>query len=304
MKIEQLLVQYLYNHKYLHLQGIGSFQLADNITLPAESDKEVVIPADAISFTYDPKVLEDDNLINFIVQQTRKIKPLASADLDSFIILGKQFLNIGKPFRLEGIGTLQKSQQSGYDFTPGQFILPRIEVANKPLKEKTEDDSISFDTPPREKINKKPFLIAVAILILGGLGWAGWYFLSGRQAAETTTPPPVTKQEPVEAIKKDSPAVTANTTLPDSPKVSTPPPTTAPASAYTFRVVLKDYPTKEAAERAYTRLTSYGHKVILYPKDSTGYRVALPFTTPLSDTLHTRDSLKKFFGGSPFIQLN
>ncbi len=299
MKIEQLLVQYLYNNKHLYLQGLGSFRLADNIVLPAESDKDMVIPADAISFTYDTKIAEDDNLINFIVQQTRKIKPLASADLDSFILLGKQFLNIGKPFRLEGIGTLNKNQQNSYDFTPGQLILPRIEVANKPLKEKTEDDHISFETPPRTVMNKKPLLLAASVVVLGLLGWAGWYFWNKNQNSNT----PAT--EKIVVASRDS-AVTNTPAPPDTGKTVVPVVTAPPAAAptgYTFRIVLKDYTTKEAAEKAYNRLTTYGHKLLLYPKDSTGFRVAMPFTTPLGDTLRVRDSLRKFFGGSPYIQL-
>ncbi|MFN8244987.1 MAG: hypothetical protein U0T56_01200 [Ferruginibacter sp.] len=37
--------------------------------------------------------------------KTRKIKPLATSDLESFTMLGKQFMNIGKPLILEGLGT-------------------------------------------------------------------------------------------------------------------------------------------------------------------------------------------------------
>ena len=45
----------------------------------------------------------------------------ASADLDSYLVLGKQFLNIGKPFIIEGLGVLEKSQQGDYEFRQGFF---------------------------------------------------------------------------------------------------------------------------------------------------------------------------------------
>jgi hypothetical protein len=305
MKIEQLLVQFLYNHKHLYLQGIGAFHLAEHITLPAETDKDMTLPADAISFTADGKVQEDSELIDFIVQQTRKIRPLASADLDSFILLGKQFLNIGKPFRLEGIGTLHKNQQNGYDFTPGQLILPRIDINNKPAKEKSEEEHISFETPSRPKnSSQKPLLIGGAIVLAGLIGFATWYFWPKATAkAENevgkTTPPS-------EAIttKDTTPVTTNNTAVPDTANTTlqtVPPPTTT--AGYTFRIVLKDYTTKLAAEKAFTRLTNYGHKLLLYPKDSTGFKIAMPFNSPLSDTLRAKDSLRKFFGGSPYVQL-
>ena len=97
MKIDQVLVHYLLKTKHLSLQGIGTFDLDATLPDSADPDKPIIIPADAIKFNYNPKTVEDDELVNFIVLHTKKIKPLASSDLDSFLSLGRQFLNIGKP---------------------------------------------------------------------------------------------------------------------------------------------------------------------------------------------------------------
>src|SRR6476619_97240 len=107
MKIEQLLVQHFYIAKQVTLQGIGTFTLSPDFIVPAETDKDIVLPENAVSFQYNPRATEDEALIDYIVQQTRKIKPLASADLESYLVLGKQFLNIGKPFKIEGVGILE-----------------------------------------------------------------------------------------------------------------------------------------------------------------------------------------------------
>ena len=115
MKIEQLLVQHFYNAGEVTLQGMGTFTLAPDFVMPKELDKDLEIPSNAILFQYNAKATEDDGLINYIVEQTRKMKALASADLDSYLMLGKQFLNIGKPFAIEGMGVLAKSQQGEYD---------------------------------------------------------------------------------------------------------------------------------------------------------------------------------------------
>ncbi len=109
LKIEQVIVQQLYSSKKITLQGIGTFSLDSSVSLPVDSEKAMVIPENAIHFDYNPKVGEDEPLIDAIVQHTKKIKPLASADLDSFLMLGRQFLNIGKPFTIGGLGTLDKS---------------------------------------------------------------------------------------------------------------------------------------------------------------------------------------------------
>ncbi len=127
LKIEQVLVQHLYNNKEITLQGIGSFRLDPSVLLPADTEKETSIPEDAIAFEYDPKATEDDSLIDAIVKLTKKIKPLASADLDSFLMLGRQFLNIGKPFTIEGLGTLDKTQSGQLEFIPGQFVTPKMQ---------------------------------------------------------------------------------------------------------------------------------------------------------------------------------
>ena len=93
MKIEQLIVQHLYISKQVTLQGIGTFRLDPSVILPAnEKEKDFIIPDNAFKFEYNLRAEEDEALIQYIVQHTRKILPLASADLDSYVMLAKQFL--------------------------------------------------------------------------------------------------------------------------------------------------------------------------------------------------------------------
>lgn len=124
MKIEQLLVQHFYQHRQITLQGLGTFTLSPDIALPADNDKDSNLPENAISFVYNPRAQEDDELISFIVQQTRKIRPLASADLDSYLVLGKQFLNIGKPFTIEGLGQLEKIKTANTSSGRAITVMP------------------------------------------------------------------------------------------------------------------------------------------------------------------------------------
>lgn len=294
MKIEQLLVQQLYNHKEVSLQGIGTFRLAESVVLPADGDKDFNIPADGISFTYDPKTPEDNALIDYIVQQTRKIKPLASADLDSYTMLSKQFLNIGKPLRIEGIGTLLKTQSGQYEYIPGQYITPKMEPATKPLKEKLEED-VSFRTAAQNKpLNvKKLALIAGLLLFLGGGGFATWWYFthktSNTNTAESETP----------KVEKET-ATGPDTTKPVSVKPADSTLATAPAPASdgsTFKIVFKVTTNKAEAIDRMNALVKRGHKVLMYTADSVTYKLATPFTSPLSDTLRAKDSLGKYYHG-------
>ena len=185
MKIEQLLVQHFYKHKMATLQGMGILTLSSDVIFPADNDKTIEIPANAIHFTYDDKAKEDESLINFIVQQTRKIRPLAASDLESYFALGKQFLNLGKPFIIEGIGTLHKNQQGLFEFIPGHYVSQKTEVIPAQLKEKPEGD-ISFASPEKERGRKKWLFFGLTLFILALAGLSAWYFLVKKNSNEET----------------------------------------------------------------------------------------------------------------------
>ena len=77
----------------------------------------------------------------------------------------------------------------------------------------------------------------------------------------------------------------------------------ATAAGYTFKVVIKNYPSLVLAQKAYDRLTRYGYKLLLYTTDSVTYKVAMPLTKPLVDTAQARDSVRILFGGKPYVEL-
>lgn len=285
MKIEQLIVQYLYKNKEVTLQGIGKFKLSPDVAIPEDNEKEFAMPQNAILFEYNIKSIEDTGLIDYIVQQTRKIKPLATSDLDSYIILSKQFLNIGKPLWVEGLGTLLKTQQGNYEFMPAGFISPKMEGDNTPLKEKSEEE-ISFRTQPQTVKNKKNILyviVFIGILILALVLWFLFYKKNTPVDNNSTTTQNVT-----DTLAKNSAAISRKDT----------------SAKFTFKVVLKEYPDYSSASKYFNKLSSYGHNLILYTKDSAVYKVAMPFTNSLNDTIVIKDSLKRFlFGGNPYIEI-
>ena len=291
MKIEQLLVQHFYNSGEVTLQGMGTFTLSPDFVAPKENDKDALIPDNAISFKYNPRAGEDDDLINFIVQQTRKMKALAAADLDSYLVLGKQFLNIGKPFKLEGMGMLVKNQQGDLEFTKGQVFHTKMETSPAALKEKAEKTEISFasenKTPPG---NKKGLLLAALLIGLGLIGTTAWYFFIKKNNTEN-----------IPAIQTD----TAKLVIAKQDSVVLP--ATKPSVAddgYNFKVVIMITADSAAALSRMNALTKRGHKIIMYSKDSGYYKLAEPFTLPLADTSRIKDSLNSYYyNGKAFIEL-
>ena len=295
MKIEQLLVQHFYNNREVTLQGMGTFTLSADFVMPKENDKDAEIPENAISFQYNPRAVEDDALIDFIVQQTRKMKSLATADLDSYLVLGKQFLNIGKPFKVDGMGMLVKNQQGELEFTRGNTFHAKLENTLSTPKEARINPEISFasETKKTEGGSKKGLLIAGLLIGLGLIGTAAWYFFvrTPNPAAEYTT-----EETNADTAKVNTPAI-------DTVALKT----TAPIVAddgYTFKVVLLQTADSAAAAYRMNVLTARNHKIILYKKDSVNYRLAEPFTLPLSDTTRIKDSLNSYYySGKAFIEL-
>jgi hypothetical protein len=298
VKLEHLIVQHLYNTKHVTLQGIGTIHLDPSVTIPQEGDKNTSVPENAFSFEYNLRAAEDDALIDFIVQQTRKIKPLASSDLESYSILAKQFLNIGKPLTIEGIGTILKNQSGVYEFTPGNFTSTKLDEAPKQLKEKTED-SISFENEVPKKNNSRGFLLFIFFLLIASLAALGiYYFAFKGQPVKTDT----ATEQPL--IPADTVATNIDTTAPKpDTSLNTKPVETVVKDSINFKVVLKEYPDEAAINKAYGKLSSYGHKLVIIKADSAKYQLAMPFTSPLSDTAKAKDSLKIFFGGKPYIIL-
>ena len=290
MKIEQLLVQHFYNNRAITLQGMGTFELSPDFILPLENDKEIAIPENAIRFHYNPKATEDESLIDFIVQQTRKIKPLASADLDSYLVLGKQFINIGKPFKIEGVGILEKNMQGDLDFSQGHYTSSKMEAAPVALKEKSEEDISFAATRVRSGDGgKKALIIGVSVLLLALIGWGAWYVMNRKKnnsvsqnTEQNIVVPPVVK-DTVQSLppKKDSiiaPAVASSNPY-----------------NYSFRVVFRESIDEAGSITKMKELIARGHKVIMLTTDSVLYKLAEPYKLPLSDTARIRDSLNKYY---------
>ncbi len=282
------------------IQDIGSFTLSPDVIIPAENEKELALPDNAIQFHFNPREGKDEGLIDFIVQQSRKIKPLATSDLESYSILSRQFLNIGKPMIIEGIGVLQKNQEGTYDFEQGNKVNQRVSSAPVTSTRDNSQDEISFTTPPREAGTSKGVVLTALVVVLLCIAGALYYFLLYDKADQ-----PVAAQEETVLVAADTSSnpvssnPVADTSATTVPAVAV----SAPRDSFSFKVVIKEYPTKETADKAFARLSTFGHKLLLSAKDSSTYKISMPFMTPLSDTARARDSLKRFFGGKPYIDL-
>ena len=296
MKTEQLIVQYLYSNKKVTLQDIGVFNIATEINIPEDSDKDIVLPADAIQFVYDPKAPVDDGLVAFIMESTRKIKPLAYSDLESFIILNKQFLNIGKPLVFEGMGTLQKTQVGDYAFTQAATSHVTTEEMPKLITEK-QKEKISFATPPKEKNttgNKNLVWIILALVIILGSAIAIFFYNKDSKVENITA---TIENAPVDTLPNLNKDSIANKVTP------IPTPQSVVNDSNTFYIVIKEYSDLATANKSLKRFVSFGNNVMLATKDSVTFKLRMPFIKSISDTLRVKDSLSKFFQVKAYVEL-
>lgn len=304
MKVSDILLNYLLKHKKLPLPALGTFNLTGSYAMSAD-DKSVVLPAGSVEFILDPATPEDPELISAIAAETGKFKPLASADLESLILQGKQLMNISKPFMIEGIGTLQKNHRNEVEYIP---FVDETQRQESDLRLEEPGEAIRFDNnylrPPSSK-NSKSRNLTFALLMLAGiaiLGLVSYYFY---QQSKDVSP---TLNEP-----QSTPETTQNTPLPvpatDSAKAAVPVSDTTklvsstPLKDSTMFFVVVEYAKKDRALKRYADLREWGHKVVMVTKDSVDFKISFPIKAPLSDTARHRDSLTRFFGKKAWIEI-
>jgi hypothetical protein len=304
LKIPQLLVQYLYNTRRMSLPGLGIFTLDKSVVLPEENDRALLSLPNAVQFQNANIAAADKDLISFICENTGKIRPLAISDLDSYLNLGTEMLNIGKPFHLEGIGTITKNKSGKFDFTPGEYSLIRENTgASDHARKKThrpDKNQAKTDSNLQNRNLMKIGLIAVALVIVA---WGGWVMYKKNSVAvsENTvdTPslnpqqlPPATDSLKTDSARKDTAKILA---------VDTPHPAPPVREGITRKFIILETNDKPRAMKRYNQLISFSLQAHYYHKDST-YKVFFEFPALNKDTTHIKDSLRREYGHEVTIE--
>jgi hypothetical protein len=227
--------------------------------------------------------------------------------------LAQQFLNIGKPFLFEGIGSLVKIRSGDYEFTAGQFMSDKVKEYS--LKEisatsTTEDSFTDYQNvfkPRKTKSRwKSPVMAFLLVLGLGLAIWAGYTISKKRTVSkeeapvakndETVLVPVEQKPEKKDTLLKQEPltaTITTNTTVTK--------PVPPPAGNYKF--ILETAGTKRAFERFY-QLKSYFWNIQMETKDSQQYKLYMILPATASDTTRMVDSISVVYGKRAYVERN
>jgi hypothetical protein len=284
------------------LPGLGIFTLDKSVVLPEENDRASLSLPNAVQFQNANIAAADKELISFICENTGKIRPLAISDLDSYLNLGTEMLNIGKPFHLEGIGTITKNKAGKFDFTPGEYtLIKETSVAPDHGRKKiypSEKKQLSVPTPVQ---NRNMLKIAALIAALTIVGWGGWIVykknnagISGHSADTSST---LQTQQPASDSSATARIDSAKNALKDSVH-----PMAIGGQPSIYKFVILATNNKPHALKRYKQLVGFDLKAHLYQKDSTFFKVYFQFPALAKDTIQIKDSLRRQYAHEVTIE--
>ncbi len=279
MKLSPLLTQFLFSTKQLNLTGIGRFILDDSGT---------------IAFQQDHTLKEDPQLVNFIAESSGKMKSLVSADLDSHLELARQFLNIGKPYLFEGIGTLSKNKFGFFEFTQGNASPERTKevTEGRDMTSTTENSFTDYEEmfspkKPKTPVSKRVF---TWLIILGGISLAvfGGYIVYNK--SKNKKEPVIVEKEEIKPIPSADTLTRAQDSLSKVASISK-----SVDSSGMYRFVIETAGKKRAIFR-YNFLRSNFIDVQMDTKDSILFKLYFLLPSAPADTTKKRDSLQRLYG--------
>jgi hypothetical protein len=288
------------------LPGLGIFTLDKSVVLPEESDRVLLSMPNAVQFQNANIAAADKELITFICENTGKIRPLAISDLDSYLNLGTEMLNIGKPFHLEGIGTITKNKAGKFDFTPGEYTLIKENTgAQDHGKKKLYPSEKKQLNLPTSIQNRNLMKLIAFIAALAIVGWGGWMMYKKNNSATSGNNPDASS-----VVQQQLPSKTdslADTTAKrdsskNSLRDSVHPSAVNGLLSTNYKFIILSTYNKPHALRRYKQLIGFDLKAHLYQKDSTFFKVYFQFPALAKDTIQIKDSLRKQYAHEVTIE--
>jgi len=285
---DALIRDYLYEYKSVSFEKIGE------LVLDSSASADQPISKGSIHFTVSKRAITTPELAAFIAGKTGKNKVLISSDLESFVELMRQFMNIGKPYEMEGVGIFKLGKAGEYEFAVFDETHKREETKSSRKQKSRTDSPLSV----KNSSNKSLLMFFALIIILGVLGVIGWgsykLFVNNKNSTpsqiqnagvDTTTQSNLPANPLVDstAIKADSLQKKDSATF-------------ATSDSATYKFI---HETTTSSVRAYERmnsLRSFGHpsSIDSVKRDSlTVYTLYLKYRLSTADTALMRDSLQK-----------
>lgn len=292
---DALIRDYLYEHRTVSFEKVGSLTIERQ---PSPDQPQTLLPG-TVNFIFNKRAVTTPELADFIAAKTGKNRVLITSDLESYVETMRQFMNIGNPYEIEGVGILKLGQSGEYGFSPFDYSHRKDESrSGKRHREKSDSPLMA-----KRNSNKNVLILFALIIVLGVLGVVGWgtYKLLIENKSDNASISADTVQTTVPVTTLPD---TTNTTVDSINK-----PDTTVALTTTDSVEYKFiHETTTSAARAYERMRSlkeWGHPSMVdsAKRDSvTVYTLYFKYKLSNADTASMRDSIFKLLNRKIMIR--
>ena len=237
-------------------------------------------------------------LVEFIRTHTGKMTALAKSDLESFIMLNRQFLNIGKALHMEGIGTLVKAKEGSIEFTPGDMVMERLDE-RMPENRKTSvfEENPRYDSGSGNSRKWAIFLGIAATLAI--VIWGGWkWSQNGAAEKETTQSQNTLQPEPV--IQPDTSTLVVTDSISRKPLIDTSRANTSIAGNR-YKFIIETTNKKARALRRFNQLQEIKSGIKMETQDSVTFKLYFSLPATVADTARIKDSLRIFYASRQVV---
>ena len=294
MDIAKYIGLFLLKNHFCYVHGLGNMELNkrpaihDGKSLQSPSYEVVVTPGGSI----------DDNLANFIAINEQISISKAANELREFSIQTRKDIADGKDVQIPGIGKFIEENGRVKFITDANFKYTPVGIPiirnSKQLDEQNAKPAHKPSYPPPHKVDSinwsMVILVVVLLIIIGGGAYGIWYYITHNNE---TVPVNVPAKDTV--IPMQQPVADTSQLKKDTVTLATPPPVdTLQVSAYKW--IIGTYHSRDKADRRMKNLNTKGAEVA--QKDSANYLVLITVNSRMVDTLHVKDSLKRYFGYS------
>lgn len=190
MNFDKYFATYLYEHQFISLPNIGEFTLDKSIKFANEDEKKNFFPLEGLCFTYNKRAIIQPEFVQYIRSFITKPNSLIESDIEDYTLQIINWLNLGKPFTIEGIGTLTKLQNGKIEFSVGVSKIENISsiISSIANKESNFEDLIIDNS---NKINaiktKKTFWAFMFLLFFLLIFWITSYIINLSKSKNTQT---------------------------------------------------------------------------------------------------------------------
>lgn len=285
---DTLIRDYLYENKQISFEKIGTITLDDKHA----SVEHPPLPG-SIHFQFNKRAETSPELAAFIAAKTGKNKVLIGSDLESFVELMRQFMNIGKPYEMDGVGIFKISRTGEYEFAPFDQTSKKEESKSSQRQKQRERERNDSPLSPKKTSNKNVLMLFALVIVLGVLGVIGWgtykLFVENKSTPVINTDTVSQNIVPIPSLTDTLTASPDTIYRKDSALVAT-----GDSAQYKFI-----HETTSSASRAYERvktLKSWGHPsgIDSIKRDTvTLYTLYFKYKLSNADTALMRDSLQK-----------